>query len=356
MSFKSILITGGAGFVGSNLAVLFRQARPELDVTVMDSLKRRGSELNLPRLTEAGVEFHHGDVRCPDDFDDLPRFDLMIDCSAEPSVQAGQSGSPHAVLDTNLVGTIHCLEAARVRGAAFLFLSTSRIYPIARLNALPFTETETRYDWEDRPGISGYSARGIAEDFPLEGARSFYGASKLAGEQLIQEYVYSYGMRALIDRCGILAGPWQMGKVDQGVVTLWVARHYFGRPLRYVGFGGFGKQVRDVLHVHDLFDLLSLQINAPEVWDGRAYNVGGGKEGSVSLRELTGLCVEETGKSVPVEPVAATSNVDLRIYLTDARKARDDFGWRPARGPERIVRDVRAWIEDHRDRLKDLLA
>ena len=155
----------------------------------------------------------------------------MIDCSAEPSVQAGLGGSPRSVLDTNLVGTINCLEAARSRGAAFLFLSTSRIYPIAALNDLPFVETETRFHWDEAPGIAGFSRRGIAEGFTLDGARSFYGTSKLAGEQLIQEYVFSYGMRALIDRCGVIAGPWQMGKVDQGVITLWVARHYFGRPL-----------------------------------------------------------------------------------------------------------------------------
>ena len=208
----------------------------------------------------------------------------MIDCSAEPSVQAGLGGSPRAVLDTNLVGTINCLEAARARGAAFLFLSTSRIYPIAALNDLPFTETETRFRWDDVPGIAGFSERGIAEGFTLDGARSFYGTSKLAGEQLIQEYVFSYGMRALINRCGVIAGPWQMGKVDQGVITLWVARHYFGQPLRYTGFGGHGKQVRDILHVHDLFDLLQLQLEAPERWDGRVYNVGGGNDGSVSLQ------------------------------------------------------------------------
>ena len=121
----------------------------------------------------------------------------MIDCSAEPSVQAGLGGSPRSVLDTNLVGTINCLEAARARGAAFLFLSTSRIYPIAALNDLPFAETETRFRWDDVPGMPpGFSERGIAEDFTLDGARSFYGTSKLAGEQLIQEYVFSYGMRA----------------------------------------------------------------------------------------------------------------------------------------------------------------
>lgn len=356
MSFQKILITGGAGFVGSNLALLFREHRPDVAVVAMDNLKRRGGELNLPRLRAAGVDFRHGDIRSPADFDDLPPFDLLIDCSAEPSVQAGLSGSPRSVLETNLVGTIHCLEAARTRGAAFLFLSTSRIYPIATLNDLPFSETETRFRWEDSPDIPGFSPRGIAEDFPIAGARSFYGASKLAGEQLIQEYVYSYGMRALIDRCGVLAGPWQMGKVDQGVITLWVARHYFGRPLRYTGFGGLGKQVRDVLHVHDLFDLLLLQLEAPELWDGRAYNVGGGEAVSVSLRELTGLCVAETGRSVPIAPVPETGGVDLRIYLTDASKVARDLGWRPTRDAARIVRDIRAWIEGHREILEDLFA
>jgi CDP-paratose 2-epimerase len=355
MALNNLLITGGAGFVGSNLAILFREARPDLAVTVLDSLKRRGSELNLPRLRAAEVEFRHGDIRCPDDFDDLPPFDLLIDCSAEPSVQAGLGGSPRSVLDTNLVGTINCLEAARARRAAFLFLSTSRIYPIAPLNDLPYAETGTRFRWVDAPGIPGFSAHGIAESFTLAGARSFYGASKLAAEQLIQEYVYSYGMRAIIDRCGLLAGPWQMGKVDQGVVTLWVARHFFGRPLRYTGFGGLGKQVRDVLHVHDLFDLLELQLEAPERWDGRVYNVGGGTDLSVSLRELTALCIEETGKTVPIAQVPETAGVDLRVYVTDARKAEVDFGWRPTKGPARIVRDIRAWIEEHEDTLASLL-
>ena len=195
-------------------------------------------------------------------------FDLMVDCSAEPSVQAGLGGSPRTVLDTNLVGTLNCLEAARLRGAAFLFLSTSRIYPITALNDLPFTECETRFRWDDMPGIRGFSGRGIAEGFALDGARSFYGASKLAAEQLIQEYVFSYGMRALIDRCGVIAGPWQMGKIDQGVITLWVAHHYFDRPLRYTGFGGQGKQVRDILHVRDFFDLLSFSLKVPS--DGTA--------------------------------------------------------------------------------------
>jgi CDP-paratose 2-epimerase len=356
MRFKSVLITGGAGFVGSNLALLFRQARPDASVTALDNLKRRGGELALPRLRAAGVPFVHGDIRCPGDLDVLPAFDLMIDCSAEPSVQAGREGSPRNVLETNLVGTINCLEAARARGAAVLFLSSSRIYPIAPLNALPYTETETRFRWLEEPGVPGFSEHGIAEGFPLAGARSFYGASKLACEHLIQEYVHGYGMRALIDRCGVLAGPWQMGKVDQGVVTLWVARHYFGHPLRYTGFGGLGKQVRDVLHVADLFDLILRQVESSERWDGRAYNVGGGSDASVSLRELTELCAEETGRRVAITPCPETGGMDLRIFVTDSRKVRHDFDWRPTRSPERIVADIRRWIEEHREHLRDVLS
>ena len=356
MDFKNLLITGGAGFIGSNLALLFRDAYPELSVTVLDSLKRRGSELNVPRLKMAGVQFRHGDIRSTDDFENLPPYELMIDCSAEPSVQAGSGGSPRTVLNTNLVGTINCLEAARVRDAAFLFLSTSRIYPIVALNDLPYTETATRFLWENVQTIPGFSRRGVAESFGLSGARSFYGMSKLAGEQLIQEYVFSYGMRALINRCGVIAGPWQMGKVDQGVITLWVARHYFGRSLCYTGFGGQGKQVRDILHVHDLFNLIQLQLEAPEWWDGRMYNVGGGNSGSVSLRELTELCVQETGRSVSIESVPETGGVDLRIYVTDTRKVEADFDWHPIRDPARIVRDIRAWIEENRETLESILA
>lgn len=355
IAFKSILITGGAGFVGSNLAMLLRRDVPEVKVTALDSLKRRGSELNLPRLQAAGVRFIHGDVRCPEDFSTLPEYDLLIDCSAEPSVQAGVGGSPVYVLNTNLQGTINCLEAARQRQAAFLFLSTSRVYPIATLNGLPFVEDDTRFRWLEEPGVAGFSPQGVAEAFPLEGARSLYGASKLAGELLLQEYIAQYGMKGLINRCGILTGPWQMGKVDQGVVTLWVARHIYERPLSYIGYGGLGKQVRDMLHVEDLHDLLLAQMRDLGKWNGSIYNVGGGLEVSASLLELTTLCQEITGQKIAIQSVPQTSAVDLRLYLTDSRRAQQDFSWKPRRDVTTIVRDIHRWILEHRDALLTIL-
>lgn len=355
MKLRSLLITGGAGFVGSNLAVMFRRAFPSVQVTSFDNLRRRGSELTLPRLRDEGVEFVHGDVRSSEDFGRVPEFDLLIDCSAEPSVHAGSDGSPREVLNINLLGTINCLEAARQTGARFLFLSTSRVYPIAGLNGIPWREEEQRFRWIPGAGSVGLTENGIREDFPLEGARSFYGASKLASELLIQEYNHTCGLPALINRCGILAGPWQMGKVDQGVVTLWVARHHFRRPLQYIGFGGTGKQVRDMLHVDDLFDLLVRQLDSPNQWDGRVYNVGGGGGVSVSLRELTDHCRDVTGNSVDIAPRAETHPLDVRIYLTDSSRARNDFDWRPERDSETIVRDVHDWIGRHESLLVPIL-
>ncbi len=354
MDVDRIVITGGAGFVGSSLALSFRRLGIK-HVLAVDSLKRRGSELNLSRLRAAEVSFLHADVRCPEDLESLPNCDLMIDCSAEPSVHAGQTGGARYLLNTNLLGTINCLEAARTRGAAFLFLSTSRVYPMAPLNELPYAEDETRFRWATNGlSVPGFSSQGISEQFPLSGARSLYGASKLAGELLIQEYVHSYGLKAMINRCGLLAGPWQLGKVDQGVIALWVARHHFQQPLRYIGYGGQGKQVRDVLHVDDLFDLIVLQMQQPEHWDGRVYNVGGGCESSASLLELTNICQSVTGKTVEITSVPETHNVDLRIFVTDSSHVKQDFAWNPRRNVTQVVTDVSNWLVNHHEELESV--
>jgi len=354
--FRTILITGGAGFVGSSLALALRRNSESTRVIAFDNLTRRGSELNLPRLRQAGVEFIHGDVRQPEDLQAIGKFDLLIDCAAEPSVQAGMTGSPRSVFDINLGGTINCLEAARCADAAFLFLSTSRVYPIQALNEIPWNESSTRFEWLNESSLPGASAAGISEDFPLNGVRSYYGASKLASELIAQEYAASAGMPLLINRCGVLTGPWQMGKVDQGVVALWVLRHHFGIPLKYIGYGGTGRQVRDVLHVEDLYRLICLQMNAPDAWDGRIYNVGGGRQISTSLVELTDICQQVAGNVVPVSPMPETSDVDLRIYLTDASRVQSEFNWKPQISIEEIVQQIHDWVRNNEDQLRQIAA
>lgn len=350
-----ILVTGGAGFVGSRLCVALRRSGRGAEVTAFDNLTRRGSELNLAWLRDVGVRYVHGDIRCPEDLATLPAFDTLIECSAEPSVHAGQTGSPLGVINNNLTGAVNCLEAARRHGATVLFLSTSRVYPIAHLRGLRHVRDENRFVLTDEQTVPGCSRLGIAESFPLDGARSFYGMTKLAGEALVQEYVFSYGMRALINRCGVIAGPGQMGKADQGVVTLWAARHVYGRPLKYTGFGGEGQQVRDILHIDDLCELVVHQMAMPGMQDGRIYNVGGGLAGSASLRELTQLCQEYTGRRVTIDSDPTTARVDVPIYISDNRKVTADLSWSPRRSVATTVADIVTWIRANEGALRPIL-
>lgn len=355
MAVRSVLIPGGAGFVGANLAIHLKASLESVEVTAFDNLKRRGSEQNLPRLREAGVTFVHGDIRDRDDFDGLPTFDLLIDCSAEASVQAGLDGAPDYLLQTNLVGTLNLLELARRADAAFLFLSTSRVYPIESLSKAAYQEGVSRLSWRPELDIVGLSSAGVSEEFSLEGVRSLYGASKLAGELILSEYANAYGMPAMINRCGVIAGPWQMGRVDQGVVALWVARHEFQRSLRYIGYGGTGKQVRDVLHVRDLADLVIRQIEKLSTWNATPFNVGGGSEVSFSLLELTALCQEATGNQIEIGTVPETSAVDIPIYITDNARVSQAFDWAPTTRVEEIVADVQRWVAKHRSVLVNLI-
>lgn len=351
-----MLVTGGAGFVGSNLALMFKALRAEVSVVAFDNLHRRGSELALPRLRSEGVEFVHGDIRVRDDLTDAGAFDVMIECSAEPSVHAGYGGTPSYLIGTNLTGTVHCLEAARNAGAIVIFLSTSRVYPIAPLRALPLVQARERLVLPDNANGPGWSAAGIARDFPLEGYRSLYGATKLASELLLEEYRHVYGVRAVVNRCGVIAGPWQMGKVDQGFIVLWAARHLWGGRLQYTGFGGAGAQVRDVLHVADLFDLVRSQIDHIDKYDGSTFNVGGGTEISTSLRELTAHCERRAGRTLEIAAVPETAPADIPYYVTDNSEVSRVTGWRPRRSLDELLDDVFAWLREHESTLRPLLA
>jgi CDP-paratose 2-epimerase len=271
-------------------------------------------------------------------------------------VLAGMQGSPKPVLDHNLLGSINCLEACRRHHAAFMLLSTSRVYPIDPLNAVPVLERETRFEWDASALPPGVSAEGVTEAMSLEGHRSFYGASKLCSELLAREYAAGYGLRILINRCGVIAGPWQMGKVDQGVVTLWLAAHHFRRELSYIGWGGTGKQVRDVLHVADLADLILAQLKAVGSWDADVYNVGGGRSISASLAEMTTLAQQVTGRRIDIRSTPETRPVDLRVYLTDTAKLRSSFGWQPARDLATVAGDIHAWIRQHEKQLRPIMA
>ncbi len=342
-----VLVSGGAGFVGANVALGLIERHPGWEIIALDSLRRRGSELNLSRLRAAGIEFIHGDVRIFDDLDIVGDLDAILECSAEPSALSGFDGRPGYVVDTNLRGAYHCFELARQHNAHLVFLSTSRVYPIPALCSLCLEEAETRFELSSEQPLPGASLEGIAEEFPLQGFRTLYGATKLAAELLIDEYRHAYGLRAVINRCGVIAGPWQMGKVDQGVFSYWLLAHHFKRPLQYIGFGGSGKQVRDVLHVQDLVELLDEQLLDPQRWDGATLNVGGGRGFSLSLLETTALCAEITGHRVEVQASREVRPGDVPLYISDCRALANRSKWRPRRGPRAVLADIYAWVCAH---------
>lgn len=356
MAGQTILITGGAGFVGSALALGLKARYADARVLALDNLKRRGSELNISRLKDGGVEFVHGDIRNPADLDEVGGVDLVLECSAEPSVLAGYNSSPRYVIDTNLNGTINCLEHARKHQAAMIFLSSSRVYPIQTLNEMAYTEGDTRFELSDTQTVTGISAIGISEDCPLEGARSMYGASKLCSELIMQEYMAMYDMPGIINRCGVLTGPWQMGKVDQGVVVLWAARHLYGGKLGYFGYGGTGKQVRDILHVRDLLDLIIIQIENMKSLSGGLFNAGGGNEVSVSLAELTKICENYTGNTLDIASVNETRDADIPVYITDNSRITKATGWTPKTSPNAILEEVVNWLREHEETLRPILS
>ena len=152
----------------------------------------------------------------------------------------------------------------------------------------------------------------------------------------------------------MIAGPGQFGKTDQGVFTLWVAKHQYGGSLRYTGFGGSGKQVRDLLHPSDLCQLIRLQMDRLGEYSGDVFSVGGGNDGSVSLKEYSAICREVSGRDIPIDSSAETSPVDIPWFISDTRKAKEAFQWAPDRSPFEIAKEISSWLQKDEARLRSI--
>lgn len=352
---STIVITGGAGFVGSTLCIKLKEKYPNYKIIAFDNLKRRGSELNLVDFQKLNIPFVHGDIRNAEDVIALGEFDVLIEASAEPSVTAGLDSDPTYVINNNLYGSINCFNACLKNKAKLIFLSTSRVYPIETIEKANFKEEATRFSFDRNQTELGISEFGISEKLSLNGARSFYGTTKLSSEMFIQEYAEFYGLKAAITRFGVIAGPRQMGKTDQGVVTLWMAKHYWNQSLKYIGYGGTGKQVRDILHVDDLVDLVDLQIHQIEKFEGKIFNVGGGLENSASLLEMTSICEKISGNKITIGSETQTRPADLRMFITDNSLIEKEIGWKPKRSVEMVFEDIFDWIRENEKQLESIL-
>src|SRR6185369_5083400 len=220
-----LLLTGACGFVGSTLALAMKEGWPDWELIGLDNLSRPGSEMNRAVLRARGLRLVHGDLRNRSDLEGLPVCDWIIDAAANPSVLAGVDGqsSSRQLIEHNLIGTINLLELARAWRGGFIMLSTSRVYSIPELASIPVAAEGERFVPRAKEApIAGLGPQGVTEVFSTEPPLSLYGASKRASELLACEYGDAFGLPIFLNRCGVLAGAGQFGKIDQGIFSFWI--------------------------------------------------------------------------------------------------------------------------------------
>ena len=346
-----ILITGICGFVGSRVAAAIQERLPGASIAGIDNLLRAGSEVNRTKLQERGIEFAHGDLRVRSDLEALPKCDWVIDAAANPSVLAGIDGrsSARQLGEHNLLGTLNILEYCRAQKLGLVLLSTSRVYSVRDLAALPMKERDRCFAFDEHKAgsIAGVSAAGINEGFSTRAPVSLYGATKLASELIALEYGQAFDFPVWINRCGVLAGAGQFGTAEQGIFSYWLHAHAAGLPLRYIGFGGCGYQVRDAFHPDDLAALILLQINRDPSPDA-IYNVGGGRENAMSLAQLTDWCNERFRPNQP-SPDLRSRPFDIPWMVMDNTRVSTQLGWKPERTLASILDEIAAHTEANPD-------
>ena len=352
-----ILITGVCGFVGSTLARSLAQSGQNHTLIGFDNFIRPGSETNRAELKALGVKLFHGDLRSASDLDPLPPADFVIDAAANPSVLAGVDGktSSRQLIEHNLLGTVNMLEYCKQHRAGFILLSTSRVYSIAPLAALPVSAVNNAFvpaATASSPLPPGLTAAGVDETFSTGAPISLYGSTKLASEALALEYGETFKFPVFINRCGVLAGAGQFGRADQGIFAYWLNAFLRKRPLKYIGFGGHGHQVRDCLHPRDLVPLLEKQFAAPALPSAdRLINCSGGAVSARSLHQLSDWCAARFA------PHAVTADstprpFDIPWIILDSAKAARVWGWQPQTPTEAILAEMAAHAEAHPDWLE----
>jgi len=342
-----VLVTGGAGFIGSHVAEAY--ARQGHRVVVLDNLSRARLLRASPRTAEftwnvlaktANVTCVRGDVRDAAVVGDLARdADAIVHAAGQTAVTTSLT-DPVTDFETNVVGTFRVLEAARATGRPIplVFTSTNKVYG-ENVNALGVRADGDRYVFTE--GHEG----GVPETLSVDHSKHTpYGASKLAADLYVQEYGRLYGLPTAVFRMSCICGRRQFGVEDQGWVAHFVISALLGRPLTIYGDG---KQVRDVLFVDDLVEAIQAHVARPAA-AGLVCNVGGGPRFTRSLLELLDFLARETGRR-PAVTFADWRASDQRVYVSDVRRAAATLGWRPRTPPAEAVRAMLAWVGEHRE-------
>ncbi|MGZ4316387.1 MAG: GDP-mannose 4,6-dehydratase [Gaiellaceae bacterium] len=332
------LVLGGAGFIGANLASrLLEQGEP---VVVLDDLSRRGADLNIAWLREhhPTLRFVRADIRRDlSIMDDLvAEADAVYHLAAQVAVTSSVD-DPRRDFEINLLGTLNVLEAIRrtEHRPVLIYSSTNKVY--GQMESLPIDVQETRYTYAG-------GRVGVSEEQPLD-FHSPYACSKGGADQYVRDYARVYGMPTVVLRQSCIYGPRQFGIEDQGWLAWFAISAMLGRP---VTIYGTGKQVRDVLHVSDLIDLIEKAVAEIDIAKGQVYNVGGGPAYSLSLLEALELLEQYLGAPIP-HSFAPTRPGDQRIYVSDITKASEELKWRPRIAPATGVEELVSWVTASRE-------
>lgn len=339
------LITGGAGFVGGNLAVMLSESGHS--VLCIDNLSRRGSENNLKRFKDySNIHFLHCDIRNKEDMSRI-KFspDVVLECSAQTTAVDGYN-NPMYDFTNNTAGVINVLEFCRERNCGIIFWSSNKAYSGDFCNSIPMHETETRFVWSDsKYSARGWSHLGFNEDGDLNGGNhTIYGVTKNAADILIQEWSSAFNIPSIINRLSCIYGPHQFGKVSQGWIVWFALAKKFGSQLKYYGFEG--KQVRDCLHIEDLGNLILKQSQNIHSHFGSYYNVGGGIENTTSVCELSNNLDLRMNISHLETINEGPRRADQKIYISDISKVSSEFNWTPKISLDDGLESVLSWIND----------
>jgi len=334
-----ILITGGCGFVGTNLSLFLKKKNHK--ITSLDNLSRKGSRYNLQLLRKNKIKNLKINTENEKKILKIPKFDLIIDCCAEAAVEVSKNDFDR-VINTNLIGTINILKKAKIDHSKIIFLSSSRVYPINS-----FKEFSKKKLLKKDLKIS----KMFNENSNINGPKTIYGVTKLASEMFIEEFSYAFKMKYIINRCGVISGPLQFGKQDQGFVSLWIWRHLMKKKLSYIGYEGLGNQVRDVLHIDDLSELINIQIKNLNKINNTLFTVGGSKKSYTSLKKLTEICQKITGNKLSMSKIKKTSIYDIPYFITDNSKITRTYGWKPKKNITNIIKDTYKWLKINKSNL-----
>jgi CDP-paratose 2-epimerase len=329
-----VLITGGAGFIGSNAAS--RLLRRGAEVVVIDNLAGHASELNLRWLRPQGrLTFHHCDVReaaaIAGLVDENPDADLVLHLAAQVAV-TNSIADPRMDFEVNAMGTFNLLEAARLAGlcAPIIYASTNKVY--GQLADLDLDDSDGQCK------LIGLR-HGISEEQRLD-FHSPYGCSKGTADQYVRDYHRIFGLKTVIIRQSCIYGPRQFGREDQGWLAWLMIAAERGQPITIFGDG---RQVRDILQIDDLLDAFEAVARNIEIAAGSVYNIGGGPANAVSLLEVVKFIEQRAGVCMRYR-FAASRPGDQRIYISDIRRAACELGWHPRIGWRRGLSELHEWI------------